>query len=232
MSTYAPISTPLPEEAACGQFSPSGAAVVRWKRGQRNPQTGLRFWQYVGKYLRWCDDVVFEERMERARQWRNGWYPKNKERMRVLLLRHKNKNPSLFNKKARERTAKWKAKNKERATQLRRANRSMRYATDPIFRLKTNMRNRLGEVLRANGYMKKSRTFSVIGCTPTELRAHLENQFSLGMTWENHGTVWEIDHEMPLASGCTEKEILRLCHYTNLRPIYKEENRSKGTKIL
>jgi hypothetical protein len=233
MSTNNSISTPLPEEAACGQFSPSGVVVVkRWKKGERHPETGLKFWQYVRGYQRWCSDVVYEERMERSRQWRRQWYPHNKERTRAHLIKHKNKNPSLFNKKSRARTAKWKAENKEKSIQLRRENRAMRYATDPVFRLKTNMRNRLGEVLRANGYMKKGRTFSVIGCTPPELRLHLENLFSLGMTWENHGSVWEIDHEKPLASGITEKEILRLCHFTNLRPIYKEENRSKGSRII
>jgi hypothetical protein len=37
------------------------------------------------------------------------------------------------------------------------------------------------------------------------------------MSWDNLGE-WHIDHIIPLASANTEKEMIDLCHYTNLQP--------------
>lgn len=51
------------------------------------------------------------------------------------------------------------------------------------------------------------------------------------MSWENHGE-WHIDHIIPLSSAKNEEEIYKLNHYTNLQPLWKEENLSKGDKIL
>ena len=51
------------------------------------------------------------------------------------------------------------------------------------------------------------------------------------MSWENQGK-WHIDHITPLSSAKTEEEVYRLCHYTNLQPLWAEDNLKKGSKIL
>ena len=50
------------------------------------------------------------------------------------------------------------------------------------------------------------------------------------MTIENHGT-WEIDHIIPLKTAKTKNDIIRLNHYTNLQPLWMEENRRKAGNI-
>ena len=55
------------------------------------------------------------------------------------------------------------------------------------------------------------------------------------MNWENYGTPkdgiiapnksWDIDHIKPLSSFKTEQELLKLNHYTNLRPLCSHYNR-------
>ena len=50
------------------------------------------------------------------------------------------------------------------------------------------------------------------------------------MTWGNRGE-WEIDHHIPLASAENEKQMLALCKYTNLRPLWRTENRKKSWKM-
>jgi len=59
-------------------------------------------------------------------------------------------------------------------------------------------------------------------------------QFKEGMTWDNHGVVWEIDHIIPLAAfDLTRKDQQMLAnHYTNLRPLWKALNRLKADKIV
>lgn len=60
------------------------------------------------------------------------------------------------------------------------------------------------------------------------------------MNWENHGIYcgkpnhgWDIDHIIPLSSAKTEEELLRLNHYTNLRPLCSYHNRVvKRAKLI
>jgi hypothetical protein len=96
-----------------------------------------------------------------------------------------------------------------------------------------NVRKRLKSYLTIKNISKKNRTFDIIGCTPDFLKEHLERQFKEGMTWDNYGYYgWHIDHVIPLSSGKTEEEIYKLCHYTNLQPLWAEENLKKSNKLL
>ena len=101
--------------------------------------------------------------------------------------------------------------------------------TDPLFKLKKNVRNRIWLYTKYNG--KSKTTFEIVGLTVEELKIHLENQFTNGMNWENYGT-WHIDHIIPLDSAKDENELYRLCYYTNLQPMWGNENIRKGAKIL
>ena len=78
--------------------------------------------------------------------------------------------------------------------------------------------------------IKSRRAEQILGCSYSELAAHLEQQFRSGMTWDNRGE-WHIDHIVPLASAQTEEEVLSLCHYTNLQPLWAAENLSKGARL-
>jgi hypothetical protein len=80
----------------------------------------------------------------------------------------------------------------------------------------------------------KNKTYNdIIGCSPEFLKEYLENQFAEGMSWDNHGQYsWHIDHIIPLSSAKTDEEIYKLCHYTNLQPLWAEDNLRKSNKIL
>ena len=72
-----------------------------------------------------------------------------------------------------------------------------------------------------------------------EYAKHLSKQFynhpktGEKMTFDNHGLHgWHLDHIIPLSTAKTEEDIIKLCHYTNLQPLWAEENLSKGNKIL
>lgn len=80
----------------------------------------------------------------------------------------------------------------------------------------------------------KTKEFNeVIGCTIEELKNHLEKQFMEGMNWENHGLYgWHIDHKIPLSSAQSEDDLYKLCHYTNLQPLWASDNLKKGNKLI
>ena len=81
------------------------------------------------------------------------------------------------------------------------------------------------------GAYKIAKTETLLGCTVAEARAHLESQFLLGMSWDNHGE-WHIDHIKPCASfDLTDFEQQKRCmHYTNLQPLWAEDNLRKGAR--
>lgn len=101
-----------------------------------------------------------------------------------------------------------------------------RRAANPMFRLAANMRRRLREVLGASGKGETSRTNSVLGCSPANLRNHIEQQFQPGMSWANYGS-WHVDHIVPLRSADSVDALVQLCHYTNLQPLWAQDNRVK-----
>jgi 5-methylcytosine-specific restriction endonuclease McrA len=52
------------------------------------------------------------------------------------------------------------------------------------------------------------------------------------MSWDNHGVEgWHVDHIIPLASAQSLSELENLFHYTNLQPLWAEENRIKGANL-
>jgi hypothetical protein len=83
--------------------------------------------------------------------------------------------------------------------------------------------------LNTNKLRKNNKTFEILGCTPEFLKYHIEKQFHNGMSWDNR-TEWHIYHKTPLSSAKTEEEIFKLCHYTNLQPLWRYDNLKKGNK--
>ena len=71
-----------------------------------------------------------------------------------------------------------------------------------------------------------------LGYSAPELKAHLEHQFIDGMTWENHGSLWEIDHIIPLAHFKNRADFETAWAITNLRPLLKLLNQAKGAKLI
>jgi hypothetical protein len=63
------------------------------------------------------------------------------------------------------------------------------------------------------------------------LKAYLEAKFKPGMSWDNYGE-WHIDHIIPLNDFelTIREQFLDAVHYTNLQPLWKAENLSKGIK--
>ena len=103
--------------------------------------------------------------------------------------------------------------------------------TDILFKLKNNMRSRLGLFLKSKNLSKNNTTFHIVGCSPEFLKEYLEKQFLYGMSWDNRNE-WHIDHIIPLSSARTKEEMYKLCHYINLQPLWLEDNLRKSNKIL
>ena len=107
-----------------------------------------------------------------------------------------------------------------------------RRRSDELFRLKGRFRSLLRSSLRRRGYSKRSKTQEVLGCDWETFRSHIERQFQPGMTWEKMGPEIHIDHIIPLASATSYEDLVRLNHFTNLRPLWAVDNMRKGARLM
>ena len=105
-----------------------------------------------------------------------------------------------------------------------------RKLNDPLFKLMSNIRSLIYNVVKRQGYKNTSRTCEILGCSFEEFKIHLEQQFTEGMTWENAGK-WHIDHIYPVSRAKDEQHLIKLNNYTNLQPLWAEDNLKKSNKI-
>lgn len=143
---------------------------------------------------------------EKVKEVKKRIYERNKESILLTNKKYRTKNRKIIT-----------SKNLERRK------------TDPIHKLKYLMNTRLLVFLKSKNITKKNKTFNIVGCTPNELKTHLESKFVDGMSWDNQGK-WHIDHKIPLSSAKNEEEIYKLCHYSNLQPLWAIDNIKKGNK--
>ena len=120
--------------------------------------------------------------------------------------------------------------------------RRIKLATDQVYRMVHNLRRRLHNFLK--GRNKSVSTVRDMGCSPEYLKLHLEDAFYPNvvtgevMDWNNYGAGhgrWNIDHRIPFASirddPTNREKLLEIVHYTNLQPLWFEDNMAKGDRL-
>jgi hypothetical protein len=156
-----------------------------------------------------------------------NYYTLNKDSHNEKMSKH-----YIDNKENYRKTNKiYKEKNKEKVNKIARLYNKKKRDEDILFKLKHNLRVRIKEYMKTKSITSKNKTFDFVGCEPKMLIQHIEEQFNDGLSWENYGE-WHIDHIIPLSSAKTEEELYKLCHFTNLQPMWALDNIKKGSKIL
>jgi hypothetical protein len=130
--------------------------------------------------------------------------------------------------------------NKEKTLLTNNTYRNKRKQSDPLFKLSVSLRSMISTTIKKNGYKKLSKTELILDCSFDFLKQHLESQFQHWMSWDNYGLYngelnygWDIDHIVPLSSALNENDLLRLNHYSNLKPLCSYNNRYiKRDKII
>jgi hypothetical protein len=112
----------------------------------------------------------------------------------------------------------------------------IRRQTDPIVRLNSNMNTYLYLSLRK--YKNSKRWQDLVGYTTDELKEHLENNFTEGMSWDNYGNKhhgWHVHHLIPISlfnyTTPNDYDFRRCWDKNNLVPLWGKDNISLGNKI-
>lgn len=181
---------------------------------------------------------------EQSRQSARRWYYANKKKAhaaaRAWALMHPERRKEIANSCAKKRyrsnpegskqyARRWKKSNREKVNSFKRVWQSNQRKNSPSFRIEASLRGRIWHALKGRG---KADSFkNLLGCSVNELKAWLSGWFRHGMSWENYGKVWHIDHHKPCALfNLLEPEQQKQCfHYLNLRPLFAEENLRKGS---
>jgi hypothetical protein len=151
---------------------------------------------------------------EKGKQFRLENPEINKEKCRM----YKKNNPEHFKK--------WLDKNKEHRKKY-----INEYNSDPKNKIKNSLRSRINQLL--NKRYNNPKTLDLVGCNYEFLIEYIENKFTEGMSWNNYGYYgWHLDHIIPVSSAKTEEDVYKLYHYTNLQPLWAEDNLKKSDKIL
>ena len=105
-----------------------------------------------------------------------------------------------------------------------------KYKSDPIFNFKKKLRKRIWDAFKRKGFSKTSKTREILGAEWEVIKEYFEKRFQEGMTWENHGE-WHIDHILPISTATSPEDVIRLNHYTNLQPLWAEDNIKKSDTL-
>ena len=125
--------------------------------------------------------------------------------------------------------------NKEKIRERKRIWEKNKRNSDPLYKLKCNIRTMIYKSLKKNNFSKKSKSYEILGCSFNEFKIYIESKFEPWMNWNNYGNwngqpkeinvAWDIDHIIPLDTATTEQEIIKLNHYSNLQPLCSKINR-------
>ena len=156
------------------------------------------------------------ETKERLKKNHKNWSEKNREH---LTEYHKQ----------------WRSENVDKWRKTKRDYERNRKARDPLYKLISNFRTAIYQVLKESNVEKNKHYFDILKYSPEELISHLESQFTDTMNWENYG-VWHVDHKSPITSfnivEMGDKEFMKCWSLDNLQPMWGVENIIKGNKII
>ena len=160
-----------------------------------------------------CKECIKKYRQENKNEIlkkRKKRYQKNKQKALEWQKKHYQEN----RKKTLERVKKYYQKNKKK----RREYIKNRYNTDPLFKLKENVRRSIRTYLK-NG--KSKRTSEILGCIYEQLL------LNLGHPPEDA----HLDHIVPQGLAESEEEIYTLNHWSNFQWLPAQENMSKSSNF-
>ena len=156
------------------------------------------------------------ETKERKKKNHKKWAEQNKEHLKEYLKEYREKNTEKIKKTKRD---------YERN----------RKASDPLYKLISNFRTAIYQVLKESNVDKNKHYFDILQYTPESLINHLESQFENNMNWDNYGE-WHVDHKLPITSFNIEEmgdeEFMRCWSLENLQPMWGTDNIRKSNRVI
>ena len=99
-------------------------------------------------------------------------------------------------------------------------------------KLACNLRNRTYQAFKSQNVRRTNKTFNLLGCSDSFFKNWIVHQLIANMTLEIHGSVWQIDHCLAIASFnlLDETQMKKCFNWIVLRPMYLKDINIKGDK--
>lgn len=153
---------------------------------------------------------------EKLKEYNKNWREENKN-----ILQEKRK--LYYIKTKKERIAYNNQYNKKRESE------------DPNFKFSRHIRKVVYNSFKRSStskFRKGSKSEELLGCSLEFLRSYILSKCPEGIALNDFGEKgYHIDHIVPVSSANTQEELEKLCHYTNLQPLWWEDNLKKSNKI-
>lgn len=125
----------------------------------------------------------------------------------------------------------WRSKNKEKIKEYYTKDNKKR-SNDVFLHFKDTIRHEILRCFKTKGLVKNKKTEEIIN-----LPLNIFYNYLLQTYKNNYGYEWDgkekvhIDHIIPLSKAHTEKDVIKLCHYTNLQLLKAKDNLKKYNKL-
>ncbi len=147
--------------------------------------------------------------------------------------KHRKQNPDYYKQKYLSRKdylRKWRRDNYNPQKQKERHAKKM---LNPTYRVSRSMSSRINQLIRDKEFTS---VIDLLDYSIKELMIHLEKRFRDGMNWDNYGPYWHIDHIKPVShfkfKSKNDFEFKECWALSNLQPLLKSENLSKGNRYI
>lgn len=189
--------------------------------------------EYQAKWRRDRYKTHRDEMLEYQRLCRLANLDRIRKRDRLYYARCRERKLKLLRESRRNNPGKFRAIDRARKTYRARLKKS-RYHSDIQFKIKSLLRTRLYRAVKTQKAKKSSTMGKLLGCSIGDLLIYLESKFEPGMSWENYGRVWHVDHIMPCAIFDLSKQEhqARCFHFSNLQPLFAKDNQRKHDKVI
>lgn len=192
------------------------------------------------------DKKRYEEKKILILERNKTYYNNNKETIKISHSLYSKEYYILNKEKLLQQHSKWEEENKEQRKEYLKKYREgykdkrnndikHRVKNDPLFKLTISVRSLINDSFKRKHYLKNDKTEEILGCDFNTFKIYIESKFEPWMNWENKGNpkdgifelnkTWDIDHVIPISSALTEEDIIKLNHYTNLKPLCSYYNR-------
>jgi hypothetical protein len=207
-------------------------------------------------YCKPCDTIrkrnYAEKNQSRVKEYHLTYYENNKgiirEREKNKRTKYRIENPihhkpkkELDNEKKRDYMRNWRLANKDKLkkyseihfTYEKRKEYKKKYQREqmnkPEYVLLKRLRGRIYMALKRG--VKSETTISLLGCSIDFFKEYIAKMFMDGMSWDNMGD-WHLDHKKPcvLFNLTNDDEQKKCFHYTNIQPLWSNDNLKKGIK--
>lgn len=107
-------------------------------------------------------------------------------------------------------------------------------AQRPLFDFSRCLASHMRYIIRtcaAGSMAKRSKFTDWLGYSPAEFLGHIVSNLKPGMTLQNYGRTWELDHYVPLSYALTEAKLKAVWQLENIQPATVAFNRRKYNKL-